>query len=468
VLIVITSVAIILSYIAYKYYVRAVENNQAWNIPVIDLQTQLLAHHSDKFNYTIFDTNKVAFRSQAELAELYLATDIDIKELVALKPERILLHEIIVQTITKLRWNTQDEMRAHVKFAVNNLIKSYQLKKIVIDTDVYRNNLAKNLTTSQQIDLTNIKTSYIPGKYVAHYTAKQAAIALQVDYKYKRYIEPRIRNLVTSYFEKLFKEQPHNRITVDPSKRPHTIIMAGGSASGKSTYGRLIQSQMAHNGIDWQNVVKVNTDSYKELLNIDDSKNSNIFYSQLVQPEAQIISSYRLKYRIGDLIRQKVIQNIFWDQVLIEPNKIEWGLLNNGVVSVHIVSADTTNSVQRSYARGKLTGRYEPTEMLLNFHKRVTQELPNIITRFAGKNVYISVLDNNVDRDSVIKVLEIFNAQKYAVIYDSNKLNNFISKTNINQKAKTSNELQQDRENIKFNNYFSVLTANGYTVNNKS
>lgn len=463
---------ILLGYLLCQYYIKSLEQKEAWQIPTLELSNILFSDDSEQYNYTIFDTNQVSFRSKSELAELYKATDFDIRELVALKPERLLLHEVITQTITKWRWNTTDELLTQIKLVVSYLKKSYQMQNLAKDSENYRNNIYIELNKKKDLDVSYIKKSYSPGRYINNYTIKQAALALQVDIKYNEYINPRIINLVNNYYEKLFKDNPNSQIKVDSNKKPRTVIIAGGPASGKTTYSRLMQFKLLHEGIEWQDVVKINVDYYKNLLalnnikqNINPNINPNILFSQLVQLEAQMISNYRLKARVVELLKQRQIQFVLWDQVLVDPAKIEWGLLNNGTVSIHVISTDITNAIQRSYQRGKLTGRYEATEQVLNLHKRVTQELPEIINRFSGKNVYINILDNNNQKESLSKIFEVYNAQKYAVIYDSSKLISFISKLNMNSKIQ-STKVEQD-VNINIKEYFSILATNGYVIQSK-
>ena len=147
---------------------------------------------------------------------------------------------------------------------------------------------------SDLIDYSNILKSYRPGKYINKYTVKQAAIALTVDQQYEKFAETKIEKLVSNYYYRIFRSNEDNKIQVNHKARPRTVMLAGGPASGKSTHARLIRLKLEHDGINWQDVVKVNTDDYKQLLYASTPKPHDLFHTQLVQPEAEIISHYKL------------------------------------------------------------------------------------------------------------------------------------------------------------------------------
>lgn len=419
------------------------------------------------YNYTIFDNKDVAFRTKEELAELYEATRDDIRILVTLKPERKLLHEVIIKAVTELRWDNPISMQEHVKVHYNILKQAQQFKELIADSNEYRLNLVKRINAeeiSSKFKTERIQKDYQPGNYISGFTKQDALVSLYVDESYKQNIYPKIETYVSDFYKNYFKKYPQKKISINPKKQPQTIMLAGGPASGKSTYTRVLKAKLQHNGISWKDIVKINTDDYKELLYLE----QNIFSSQLVQPEAQMLSHYRLKELVGNLQKAKKIQYLFWDQVLIDPRRIEWGLLNNGAVNIYIISSDTVKALTRSLKRGHDSGRFEPTEMILDFHKQVASELPGVITKFAGKKLYLTLLDNNGQKYNTKKVFEVYNPNKYAIIFDRHKFQDFITKMRINNKAKSEEELlfkiANTEQVVDIESYLKPLVYSGYTI----
>lgn len=397
--------------------------DSAWLIPKIELERELLNTDSSKYDYTLFDNKHVTYRSKSNLAELFKATGKDITELVALRPTRIILHEVIVQAITRYRWEDIAELYTHINKVVDELNISQQGQQIFRDLDEYRQNINEKLTKKSTM-LTNIKlvSDYHPGQFVSGYSLRQAKIDLQFDSLYNTYANQKLNKLVTDYYDRLFIAQPELEINVKKNIRPYTVMLSGGPASGKSTYSRMMKLKYQQNGIDWRDVVKVNPDDVKCLLKIKDEGISNLYFSQLVQPEANILSNNRLSERIDTFIKQKKIKHVLWDQVLIDTQRVNWGLRDNGIVAISIIYSDTDKAIQRSFERGHVSGRFEPTSLILDYHKQVTEELPERITMFAGKNVLLTLLENNGSEFAAKKVFEVFNLFKYAVVYDQKSL----------------------------------------------
>lgn len=446
-------------------------SSYVWGIKHLDIHA-VLAENNIGYNFTLFDAQKVVYRDKQELAELHSATGLDIKELVALRPERILLHELIVQAVTKIRFDNPDEMRTFVKNNFAKLIQYSETKRILTKVNKYRADLQKiPFTNGAETDIL-IKEDYLPGEFINSYTVQDAMHALSVDRKYRNYADFKINQFITEFLNGYLKTNPKHAIELNENSKPYTVMLAGGPASGKSTYGYAVKHKFEQNNIDWRNVVKINSDSYKKLLVDFDPIKYDVYYSQLVQPETQMISNYRLKQRIGEYIAKKKIQYVFWDQVLIDPVRVSWGLKHDGRVDIFLVNADVKTAINRAYHRGQHTGRYESTKLILELHKQVVKQLPKVITSFAGKKMNLTLLDNSrfsnpgnqPNDESITKVVKIDNMHQSVYLYDTEKLQNFINKLNINSNTNNMNELYAVLGDTSVDDYLDLFYKKGYKV----
>ena len=102
-------------------------------------------------------------------------------------------------------------------------------------------------------------------------------------------------------------------------------MVNGGPASGKGTSVANIMASAADVGIDWKNVAKINTDSYKPLL-LEPGSVKPELYSQLAQEEAATVDQL-IQKRLIIRAENKQAPHTYIDQVFPGTDKFRYGLI---------------------------------------------------------------------------------------------------------------------------------------------
>ncbi|MGV3739947.1 MAG: hypothetical protein ACO1N3_01475 [Gammaproteobacteria bacterium] len=414
-------------------------------IPVSDLQ------------YTVLDTN-IVYRDALELAELHaINPKKPPKDYVAYRPERLALHEVIVAASTQLQLSNDAHMQYAVRTIHNQTLEA--LQSLDLDTRRVHMQIECEDLVQQYIAGEDIRTTEkgkkihaickeiqdsraIFGEYLEHYTEKNAMVARATDILFTEMIEPEIRTLVQSQINTFSATKFPRLVAPDHNKR-HTFMINGGPASGKGSSVERLKINAEEQGISWDNVVKVNTDSYKSLL-LEPGTVKPELYSQLAQEEAATVHQ-KIQQRLISMAKNRQAPHVFFDQVFPGIDKIDYGLLEGGCVRGIVVSTDVEDAISRSYARGLedgVAGRYESSESILRLHKLSTEQLPVNLSKFVGEDVQFSLVDNNVPKDSQAEEFMVMDLQTGKIeISDPVKAERFIKKTSININAKSEQEL---------------------------
>jgi hypothetical protein len=222
-----------------------------------------------------------------------------------------------------------------------------------------------------------------------------------------------------------------------------TLMVAGGQASGKGSSVARIKLSAKQAGVEWDNIVKINTDSYKSLL-LEPGTVRPELYSQLAQEEASIIHQ-KIQGRLSQMAEEGKAPHVFVDQVFAGKDKIDFGLLNGGKVRGIIVSTEVSDAIERSYSRGVEDGergRYENTQGILRCHKLMTAQLPGVLAQYNNRDVSFLLVDNNVPKGQQAQdVMSIDLLTGEIKIFSSEMLERFIKKEKININAKSQDTL---------------------------
>jgi hypothetical protein len=409
-----------------------------------------------QLKYTILDNTNVTYRGSKELGALHLIdSTMDPKEYVAYRPQRLALHETIVAVSTQLKTVDEDDMRYVVGIVYADVLA--KLEGLALET--LRDSMTaeiKALVLKYQkgIDISKAVNGALVAaicdqveakrdvfaQFKETYTPEDAMVARAVDILFSEESKKQIETLVSSVIASQDILEP---LTI-PSPKDRTMFMvSGGQASGKGSSVARLEESAAAEKIEWDNVVKVNTDSYRLLLLKPGSVQKEL-YSQLSQPEAATINQ-SIQKRLATMAHAGKAPHVFVDQVFVGPAQIDLGLLKGGKVRGIIVSTDVGDAIERSYTRGLNDGdegRYEATKGLLTCHQKMAAQVPTTLSKYSGKNVTFLLVDNNVPKgEQAEDVMEVDLLRRKVQVFSEAKLDRFALKAKINPGATSKEDL---------------------------
>jgi uncharacterized UPF0146 family protein len=442
-------------------------------IPIADLK------------YTILDNANVVYRDAQELAELHsIEPTITPKEYVAYRPARLSLHETIIAISTTIKIANEAQMQDLTKLIHAEVVQD--LDKLYLNAD--RLNLEHNITSlvdkylagediSTEFDgklkkicdqIKNAESNGVVfGKFKGNFTARDAMIARATDLMFSNLAKQQIEILVA---EKLAAHAELQYLETPAADQRLMLMVTGGPASGKGSSVVRLEENAKNEGISWDNMVKINTDIYKPLL-LEPGTVKPELYSTLSQEEAATINQ-GIQQRLLAMAQEGRAPHIFIDQVYVGPTQIDLGLINGGKVRGIIVSTDTGDAVERSFARGEIDGdkgRYESTSLLLSCHKAMTEQVPTTLSKYLGKNVTFLLVDNNVKRgEQATDVMHIDLKDQNLQIYDQDNLKKFILKTSIITTAQDNESLYDRSKTVSVAAYLNPLVERGINIQHTS
>jgi len=282
---------------------------------------------------------------------------------------------------------------------------------------------------------------------------KQAIARRTADVMVESFVRTAVRRFDLRHEPLLAKNPPLPTQTEDTRRM---FMINGGVASGKGTAEDQMVKRAAEQGVNWDEVLTLNTDSFKGMLldPKDLSREHGEFYSGLTHDEASLIrndilSTYRQR------LDADTAPHLFVDQVWPAVDIIEMGASSKNGIDITIVQIPVQNSFKMAYARGESTGRFEHRPVILGSHSRVPvqlqESLQNAIKDKGKKNIRLDVLAN-VAKGVVEPVAHVDFEHGGGVIQDMDHMLKFYQKTSLNKEARTFGELysSQDRDHERF------------------
>lgn len=436
-------------------------------------------------------------RSLQEIKEIYGAIGISshpigiksferqLKDLVVFRPQRRLLHEIIIQVTTQIQLESDEHFEVLTKAIEKETVKEINDKNPEFEQmRRYYNESAfdaikdynfgnssdsgtePNETIREIFQTVNNRVkngTYKPGLYIPNETLKSVISKIFADDLLKKHYLMHVNEIVASQIKeklkrgdiqslKVFKEAEREDILIalDRYKNEQrlTYMVAGGPASGKGILTQRLAALLKENNMALRNFAMIAPDRYKLVL--QDSKNlgaDKSYHGTLTQDECRLIAT-ESRDRIMQMARNNSAPNTFIEMLVPYEDKIELGTYSGGRFRVYIASADPIASVDGSFERFKEKGRFVPKEYVLEGQKRVSAYIPKLITdnRNKNKNIRLEIHDttNAFHEDSAKyknPVALIEPADDVVTLFDLTKIFDFIKKTDINPNAENPNKI---------------------------
>jgi len=263
-------------------------------------------------------------------------------------------------------------------------------------------------------------------------------------------------------------------MSIQPGQERHTFMLAGPPACGKGTLlGMMIYSAKAEYDVEWDNVVKINTDTHRPLVSegcpIGDDKRMHAAYNN----DESIFITDRAYDKVKTQLNNDHCHHLLIDCVNPNQERMALGLDKEGEFHIAVVSAPPSVAVLRAQKRGDATGRYVSTNYLVNCHSTVTKAIyEQVITNNEcyNKKVQVDIFDTNVKKDTPPnRLLHVDMQSMQAVIEDAEGLKNFdakkyISPVNTSEPVRISSAgifSQKKRGSVA---YITTLVDRGFLV----
>tara|TARA_R110002110_G_scaffold415807_1_gene656409 strand:- start:17142 stop:21704 length:4563 start_codon:yes stop_codon:yes gene_type:complete len=424
-------------------------------------------------NFSFLDSRNI-YQTPAVIGAMMEATKQSPIDLVAFRPERQLLQDVSAYVTVYLK--TADEqtrnevvekvvakLKPEVKEKLSDLYNNLESKvsermKLIIQGDIRGNCHERAAVCAAQ------KISF-PIPYCAEISnVQQLATKIETQRAYQELLGQKLDGMITQYFR--FNPFYQYKSSAD-NQEPVVMFVGGGQASGKGSSIGNLMNDAKNAGLEPNNLVYLNNDSYKSLLKFDDSHPK--LFSQLTHDEARLIRDKAFK------MAKESNMHLLMDQVSLSRSATNYALRKNSVVKGTIVSTKVESAIERSYQRALETGRFEDTVGLLECHQAVPNKALAYIDYYKGKKVQVNFADNNVDAGQApVLFMSVDCASSQIVIHNEDLLREFVKKQLINTSAKTPSEVypfepvltEQLDEAVE--TYLEQLNAMGYQIEQKN
>ncbi|KTD61001.1 coiled-coil protein [Legionella santicrucis] len=318
----------------------------------------------------------------------------------------------------------------HTRY-ITKKIPDSELKDDLV-TRYGKENLIPNATNPKEIILRDPEQAI---EEIAKRIIEDRAYQNMCDEFFAQEVEPLISDAVDECgFERLDIPDPEDRVT---------FMMAGAPACGKgSAVATVATMAEEHLDVEWDNTVKVNTDTHRLMISHPHiTGERSEFSGTLNNHEAGLLTDLAYS-RLQKKVKQGVGPHILIDGVNMSKERMDLGIANSGKLLLTVVTVPPEISVERAFSRGQGDGRFVPTSYNLSKHKQVSKNFFKDLQAAMGKNAEIILFDTNVPRGVTPKrIMAADLGSRSITIYDKKLFSEFLAKANIDVTATCSGEL---------------------------
>lgn len=273
---------------------------------------------------------------------------------------------------------------------------------------------------------------------------------------FEQEVEPLISDAVDECdFERLDIPDPEERVT---------FMMAGAPACGKgSAVATVATMAEEHLEIEWDNTVKVNTDTHRLMISHQHiTGERSEFSGTLNNHEAGLLTDLAYS-RLQKKVDKGVGPHILIDGVNMSKERMELGVANSGKLLLTVVTVPPEISVERAFSRGQGDGRFVPTSYNLSKHRQVSKNFFKDLQEAMGKKAEIILFDTNVPRGVTPKrIMTADLGARSITIYDKKLFSEFLGKANLDVTATCSKDLYMLPQDKLDESYHEKLEEMGF------
>ena len=424
-----------------------------------------------------------AYRSMAEindLAELFEKPESAKKNLAVYRPSRLALHEAIIAVSTMVRCTDEEDMRRKVEMIKPKVLSDVKKIEQMLENNrqqlgVEMLNLAdkllkhKSINGSKYADIVKNKYNFVINapKEPAMGTLKAAA-ALAQDEIYTKHASEIIAKIARKRVNDAIKAGKLKALPIPKREDRIGFMMFGGPGAGKSTSKATFDDMLKDEGLTTSDAVVINTDSYRYLLVGKDT--GKLDFSTITYLESANIRD-KIFNRLYALNEEGKCPHCLFDQIYPSMKAIKFSTNNEGSARIEGVARYVVTALWAAKKRGNESRRYVDTVNLFELHQAACQELPEILAKSKGKNLYLQIRDNNKLRinnndNSPGEIIFEANMLKNTVnISNVEKFYKYILNMAINPQAKDKTDVYDYSKMVSIDEYLKPLTRAGIKVN---
>jgi len=411
--------------------------------------------------YTVFNPQNV-YRSASEALELHDATGVDIMPrgnavnpsdiigvgLICFRPERI-AQQLTVASVNMEAKIDEESFPRIVDDVFGNYVAK-EMASVVPQVNQMRLEIERNveeaskalqenpaINTEGNAVLTKVKEARdkirqksegkIPPVSEEFINDTAAKYATDLLYNESPEIFKLAEDAVARGMEKAAKEGKYEPLSQHQNNERVAIVVAGGPASGKTQ-----ATEMAlHSLEDSRDVMAFSTDQLRTL--VSPGETGGPAFTDL---EANLVFR-QIIGKMDRAMKGDVAPTILSEGTSLNPGAINHLLTGGAQVHASLISIPAEVALERAGKRAASDkaadqGRSYSDEYLLGLHKQDGIALPNIASQLQGKNVQLSIFDNNVERGQSPELIgrmnlqtmemEIYNVQKLAELEQKGKI----------------------------------------------
>ncbi len=419
-----------------------------------------------------------SLRDEMELGEIIAATGAAlVVDAVAFTPKRMALLNVIAIASTEVRIQDEEHLTSIVNHLHNKVLPSIEkfIQTGLVETETKISSNVENsfsrfedgtLDQGNPVDKLieetyktvqgNIdKGIYTPGKYNPGETIDSVVKKVLADKLYKAEVYKEVKRItevaiseaidqaelisiksVSADKQEYIKAMPLQRLSKHSGADRHTFIIAGPPACGKGGVTAMMSLDASREGIDFDDVAKVNTDFYRDFISSGQILGPNKrIHANLNNDESSMVTDL-IYERLNEMVTAGAAPHALLDTVKFRGAKIDYGIRDGGVVVAKMISLDPEIAVSRAIKRAEEIGRSVPTEYMLTAHRNLAGEVDASLERYSGANIQLAIYDNNVPWGQMPTLIETVNFQTREIeILNREKQEALYGRRFINTKA---------------------------------
>ena len=434
---------------------------QAGNLNAVDAARNFKDIPEVIERYTIFNPRNI-YRSASEVLELHDATGVDIMPrgnainpediigvgLVCFRPERIAKQLTVASVNMQAKIDEESFPRI-----VNDVFSNYvakEMESVVPQVNQMRAEIERNVDEASKALQANPEINTDGNEVLTKFKEARDKIRQKAEGKIPPVSEEFINDIAAKYttdliynqspeifklvedavargMEQAAKEGKYEPLSKHQNNERVAIAVAGGPASGKTQATEMALQSLA----DPRDVMAFSTDQLRTLVSPGETGGPSFTDLEANLVFRQIIG------KMDRAMKADLAPTILTEGTSLNPGAIDHLLTGGAAVRASLISIPAEVALQRAAKRAASDkaadqGRSYSDEYLLGLHKQDGSALANITNQLQGKNVQLSIFDNNVPRGQKPELIgrmnlqtmemEIYNVQKLAELEQKGKI----------------------------------------------
>jgi hypothetical protein len=434
---------------------------QAGNLNAVDAARNFKDIPEVIERYTIFNPRNI-YRSASEVLELHDATGVDIMPrgnainpediigvgLVCFRPERI-AKQLTVASVN-MQAKIDEESFPRIVYDVFGNYVAKEMANVVPQVDKMRAEIERNVDEASKALQANPEINTDGNEVLTKFKEARDKIRQKAEGKIPPVSEEFINDIAAKYttdliynqspeifklvedavargMEQAVKEGKYEPLSKHQNNERVAIAVAGGPASGKTQATEMALQSLA----DPRDVMAFSTDQLRTLVSPGEiggpaftDLEANLVFRQIIG-------------KMDRAMKADLAPTILTEGTSLNPGAINHLLTGGAAVHASLISIPAEVALERAGKRAASDkaadqGRSYSDEYLLGLHKQDGSALANITNQLQGKNVQLSIFDNNVPRGQKPELIgrmnlqtmemEVYNVQKLAELEQKGKI----------------------------------------------